>query len=304
MGCDFGLNAPTEDSNGIYLNLLSNTELSTNGILRIYKNKAYIIGNYYEIWDISDKARPEPSITYLSVMNYEIKDAIITDSYSYIISRDTLFIIEVNSNFFSIIGKIGFNATATNIKINENYAYVKTSNGNLLTINISSPSNPVLLGTVTLEYPIVDYIIENKVGYILSNYYLQTYDFSNPTQPVPIGISKISMYSGTGLKKSDEYLYCRVVGIQPAIYVIKIKGQTLEPIRYIKFPNEILDFDFDKYGIATDGSTVYLLNAQTPYYLCVTEKLLGGGAYLKTEGDYIYYLQNQSLLILKVEKLR
>ncbi|MDD2890104.1 MAG: hypothetical protein PHE49_05625 [bacterium] len=301
IGCDFGLNAPKEDANGIYLNLLSNTTLSIDGILRIDNNKAYIIGDYnLQVLDISDKVRPKSSDCYF-VVGQEIKDAIINAPYFYIVSPDTLFIKNINS-LSQIVGKLALNTTVENIKINGNYAYIKTSAGNLLIINISSPSNPELLGTVGFGKEIEDYIIEDKIGYLLFYNSLLVYDFSNPTHPLPIDISEITTYDGTGLKKNGEYLYRR--GSFWGIYITKIKGQALESIRFLEFPREILDFDFDKYGIATDTSTLYLLNAQTPSYLCVIEKMLGRGYSLKTKGDYIYYLQNKSLIILKVEKLR
>ncbi len=307
FGCDFGLDAPYEDANGIYLDLLSNTEVGGN-ILLVQGDKAYVIAyyDYFQSFDISDKLNPKNIGE-----NYwfeRIIDADIKSSYIYAVSEYPNYkfiVINISSSSPKIVGELELEYKGKEVEIDGNYAYVRTSNY-LLIIDISSPSNPVLVNTVHCLNDLIDYAIENKIGYLYYCTKLITYDFSDPINPIKR--FEMGYWCGHALAKNKGYLYLTNKGSGEEVSridVVKIiSSNELEFIRWINFPDEIIDFDFDKYGVASSNSTLYLLNIDDPSYPCVAEKVSGGGNSLTIKGDYIYYLNGSYFTILKVQKIK
>lgn len=321
IGCDFGLDAPFEDANGIYLDLLSSTPVS-GSILLVQGDKAYV--SHYDslrVFDISDKLNPKRGGA--AELDKEIKDAKVRGSYIYAVADSGFFydaykfiVINVGAGFTcDIVGELELEYSGDGVEIDGNYAYVRAGEdfNYLLIIDISSPTNPVLVKKMYFASSLYDCVVENKIGYLLHSYeysrliLLSVYDFSNPICPLKsFGISR-RWYHGEALAKQDEYLYIRgeECGGEWELTVVKIVGsKELKFIREIKFPEEIIDFDFDEYGVASDNSTLYLLNLEDPSYPCVAEKVLGGGTSLITSGDYMYYLSGGYLTILKAQRIR
>ncbi len=305
-GCDFGLDAPYEDANGIYLDLLSNTQVNGD-ILLVQGDKAYVIyGQSITIFDISDKLNPELENYYPPLDEY-INNAKIKGSYIYAVSEyDSKFIvINISSSSPKIVGELELEYEGKEVEIDGNYAYVRADNY-LLTIDISSPTNPVLVNTIHFSSGLYDCIVENKVGYLYYRSKLTTYDFSDPTNPLKR--FEMGYWSGHFLVKNKEYLYVKNKGFGEEVSRIDVtkigSSKELKFIRWIEFPDDIIDFDFDGYGVASSNSTLYLLNIDDPSYPCVAEKVSGGGSSLTIKGDYIYYLKGSYFTILKVQKIK
>ncbi len=302
-GCDFGLDAPYEDANGIYLDLLSNTQVNGN-ILLVQGDKAYVIyGQSITIFDISDKLNPELENYYPPLDEY-INNAKIKGSYIYAVSEyDSKFIVINISSPSSpeIVGELELEYSAKGVEIDGNYAYVRTGS-RLLIIDISAPTNPVLVNTIHFSSSLYNCVVENKVGYLLYDSKLIVYDFSDPTNPLKS--YKIDYYRGNAIAKNDKYLYVRERNNRYRLDVLKIgSSKELKFIRWIDFPDDIIDFDFDGYGVASSNSTLYLLNIDDPSYPCVAEKVSGGGKSLTIKGDYIYYLKGSYFTILKIQEI-
>jgi hypothetical protein len=186
---------------------------------------------------------------------------------------------------------IGTVATGNIGAVQGSYAYVISySSGNLQVIDISNPSSPVVVGTVSAGYAGSVYV-QGNYAYVTDIYYdsLQIINISNPYSPVTVGSFWAGSYTGSVYVQGN---YAYVTNQGPDLQIINISNPA-SPVLVgtvsISYSGSV--YVQGNYAYVTNlGGALQIINISNPASPVVVGSVsLGYGATnVSVQGNYAY----------------
>jgi len=173
------------------------------------------------IIDVSVPAEP----VQVAAVNLDTAPEAVTLSgdYAFVVTLHSLWIVRVNpENQPAVVGKyiLPTHAYGTNVTVNGNVAYVACANRSLLLIDVGTPGEPRLLGSVQTRHWPRDVQVSNGYVFVADHYRgLCVVDVSNPAQPVIAnsldtpGLAVSLALSGGVLYLADQAFGLRVIDV-------------------------------------------------------------------------------------------
>ena len=142
-------------------------------------------GLYFRIIDVSDPEHPE-DVSQILMDSFPEK-LFIQDNYAYLLNREGLYIINIsdirNPKITSVFEYSG-EWKCTEIFIKDNFAYLLDWNDGLIILDISSKSNPEVLGTYLEITKTYDFYVSGDYAFIAHGQEgLTVLDISDPENP-------------------------------------------------------------------------------------------------------------------------
>ena len=262
-------------------------------------NYAYVADNIagIKILDISDPANPVDLGSYDTPGNAQ--DVVVDGIYAFVADYNTGLQILKIAEHCTQLRLEGSYITSGNVQclaIDGDYAYVGTSS-NFQIINISTPSNPVVIGSYNY-YDITDIEVFGKYLFINGSKVL---DVSDPINPALVG-SLLSGHSND-LVQSGNYAF---ITSDDAFFVNDISNPA-SPNYVIELENSEFNDDILVEGNylfmnADIGSYISVLNINNPEYPIVVGTINTGSNIqaIAINGDYAYITDTDGLLIFDI----
>ncbi len=192
-----------------------------------HKNRAegplwwFSTGPIPTVYHIMTFSHPEP------IYDYRVKDGLL-----YLAAEDGLVIVDaLRLAEPTVIGTYTPSDTGVYIAsvfIRDRYAYLGTCFGGIQIVDISDPSNPILVGQYGWDYPSCtnSIFVQNDYAYIAdaSCADFHIVDVSDPENPIPIGFYDYpwSGYTGWEVVAAGSYAYYRIACAEGLSDVISI----------------------------------------------------------------------------------
>ncbi|MGV8161935.1 MAG: LamG-like jellyroll fold domain-containing protein [Candidatus Nanoarchaeia archaeon] len=202
----------------------------------------------------------------------------VKDNYAYVTAfeNDSFSVFDI-SNKTNIV-RVGFltNSSyidgASEIYINGNYAYALGFYGSLATIDISEPTNPIMISKNDLgsQYP-SDISIKNNYIYVTTSTSSRLYIYNISSSPIPEYVTYITISSTgnsiKGVHVDDRYAY--VTGDTSATLSVVDISKPATPVIINSYYNQTISsepdiFVSDGYAYLTLGGSLFILNITQP----------------------------------------
>lgn len=205
--------------------------------------------NFFYIYDISTPSDPNLVGTYnTGTYLYEVKDASIVGNYAFLGESGRFEILDISTpSNLQVIGSCPL-SSCIKVDVEGNYAYVANYRSGLSIIDITSYSNPTIVGqfnTIGFSY---DVKVRGNYAYLANaNLGLFIIDISNPTAPQEVG--EFDTFAGClSVTLDGDYAY--LTDFNKEVMIIDIKNPQL-PIEVTSFSG---GFPFEA---MTDGNYIY-----------------------------------------------
>jgi hypothetical protein len=275
-----------------------------------HANGVVVIGSYayvadyasgLQIIDISDPANPS------WVSSYDIDD-FATDiavyaNYAYLITANeyysSLWILDIGNQDPTFASALGLPHFSQGIFVSGNYAFIACSYSGLWIMDVSNPSNPLLIGTYDTPDQAMDVTVSGSYAYLANEYSgMRILDVSNIASPILVGSYEDMILLDIAV--SGDYAFNASID---GLYIINISDPS-DPslvVRYGAPPigNVAISGHLAYLGMQFTG--IYVLNIAEPSmpYLMDTYSMSGDVEDIYVCGVYIYVVDWDSLIILR-----
>lgn len=171
--------------------------------------------NGLQIIDFTDPGNPLEVGYFLPNSNFMIEDLVIDGDLAYTAAsfQDGMVVLDISTpDSVQVVGSYNTPNLAWNIRKFGNYVYVSDmwDNPGVLVINVTNPSNPVLVTTLQVPGTALKGIwIDQTKLYVASLTHLSIFSLSNPSSPILIGSysQRDQLGHPWGVRAKDGYLY-------------------------------------------------------------------------------------------------
>ncbi len=191
--------------------LLISTSSANGNNIEVVGNYVYILGSSFSVVDVTDKRTPVQvgSVSYGSSYGYSV----IRGQYAYVSSsvENSLKVIDINDpRQPKVVASLSVGSSPRNLAISGNVLYLVEhgAGGNLYSIDISNPLNPILLDTLGVAGGLQGVQVSNGYVYVqrFTSGGLYIVDASDPSDLS--NITSIGTGSGSNdIKISGRYAY-------------------------------------------------------------------------------------------------
>ena len=199
--------------------LVSSLDTEYAATIAVSGHYAYVLGKGLKIINIADPLKPQ-LVGSLNISGFGIT---VAGNYAYV-GGDKFQIIDVSvPSAPAIIGILKEYGDIWQVKVSGNYAYLLCYSANVMAIvDISTPSDPVVLRLYNVSVPLGLAISENYA--YITNYRdkLRILDIANPSSPIFIG--SVDLSQGRDLVVSENYAYVADAGFNdsPGLKVVDV----------------------------------------------------------------------------------